>query len=52
MLGMEAPFLWSIPLGILGVALVYGAAQYGQYKGKEQMEDLKGFLESSVQHKE
>jgi len=49
MLGMEAPFLWSIPLGILGVALVYGAAQYGQYKGKEQMEDLKIFLESSVQ---
>ena len=25
-LGMKAPFLWSIPLGILGLVFVYGAA--------------------------
>ncbi|MCF8405208.1 MAG: hypothetical protein K9H58_14785 [Bacteroidales bacterium] len=48
LLGMDAPFLWSIPLGILGIALVYGAAQYGQYRGKEQMEQLKAFLEGNV----
>ena len=48
MLGMEAPFLWSIPLGILGILLVYGAAQYGQYKGREQMEKLQGFLDNAV----
>ncbi len=48
MLGMEAPFLWSIPLGILGIALVFGAAKYGQYKGRDQMEELQGFLEEAV----
>jgi hypothetical protein len=48
MLGMEAPFLWSIPLGILGIALVFGAAKYGQHKGREQMEELQGFLDSAV----
>ncbi len=48
MLGMEAPFLWSIPIGLLGVALVFGAARYGQYKGREQMEELQGFLEAAV----
>jgi len=49
MLGMDAPFLWSIPLGILGISLVYGAAKYGQYKGKRQMEILKDFLEQAVE---
>jgi hypothetical protein len=48
-LGMDAPFLWSIPLGILGVVLVYSAAQYGQYKGKNQMEVLRNFLEEAVE---
>lgn len=48
-LGMEAPFLWSIPGGILGGLLVYGAARYGQFKGKEQMLELREFLESAVQ---
>ena len=48
MLGMEAPFLWSIPLGILGIALVYGAAQYGQYKGKDQVAEFRKFLEEVV----
>ncbi|MBN2174835.1 MAG: hypothetical protein JW731_11935 [Bacteroidales bacterium] len=47
-LGMDAPFLWSIPLGILGLVFVYGAAQYGQYKGKYQMEILKQFLEETI----
>ena len=49
MLGMEAPFLWSIPLGILGIGLVFGAAKYGQYKGREQMVELMGFLEEAVE---
>ncbi len=48
MLGMEAPFLWSIPLGILGLALVYGGAKYGQYRGREQMEILQQFLDSAI----
>lgn len=48
MLGMEAPFLWSIPLGLLGIALVFGAARYGQYRGGEQMVELQDFLEAAV----
>lgn len=48
MLGMKAPFLWSIPLGIIGVALIYGAAQYGQRKGKTQMQQLQDFLNGAV----
>jgi len=47
-LGMEAPFLWSIPLGLLVVALVFGAARYGQFRGSEQMGELRGFLEEAV----
>ena len=49
-LGMKAPFLWSIPLGILGLVFVYGAAQYGQYRGKEQMIILKQFLDEAVKN--
>lgn len=48
MLGMEAPFLWSIPLGLLGIALVFGAARYGQHRGGEQMVELQEFLEAAV----
>jgi hypothetical protein len=47
-LAMKAPFLWSIPAGFIGTALVYGAAQWGQYKGKEQMEILQEFIESAI----
>ncbi|MEZ5199049.1 MAG: hypothetical protein R2764_22500 [Bacteroidales bacterium] len=47
-LGIKADFLWSIPLGILAIAGVYAAAKYGQYKGKEQMEVLRQFLEEAV----
>ena len=39
----------DLNLGILEIALVYGAAQYGQYKGKEQMEELRGFLGEMVE---
>jgi hypothetical protein len=48
-LDMEAPFLWSVPGGIVGALLIYGAARYGQYKGREQMEELQEFLETAVQ---
>ena len=50
-LGMEAPFLWSIPLGILAVSLVYLAAKYGQHRGRDQMRELIDFLEGSVEQK-
>jgi hypothetical protein len=47
-LEMEAPFLWSIPAGLIGTGLVYGAAQYGQFKGRGQMEVLKSFMDETV----
>jgi hypothetical protein len=47
-LGMAAPFLWSIPLGAVGVAIVFGAAQFGQRKGREQMQVLLNFMEDSI----
>ncbi len=47
-LGMDAPFLWSIPAGLIGAGMVYGAAQYGQYKGREQMENLKLFMDETL----
>ncbi len=49
MLGIKADFLWSIPFGLLAIAIVFAAAKYGQYKGKEQTELLKGFLEETVE---
>jgi len=48
MLGMDAPFLLSIPLGILGIIFVFGAAQYGQHRGKDQMVILKQFLDEAI----
>lgn len=49
-LGIKAPFLWSIPLGLIGVGLVFGAAKYGRYKGKNQMEVLRRFLDEAVKN--
>jgi len=47
-LGMEAPFLWSIPAGFIGLALVYGISQYGQHKSRAQMEKLKLFMDEAM----
>jgi hypothetical protein len=44
-LGIKADFMWSIPIGLLALALVYGAAFYGQHKGREQMLLLQRFLD-------
>ncbi len=47
-LGIKADFLWSIPVGIFALALVYGAAFYGQHKGREQMMMLQHFLDDVI----
>jgi len=47
-LGIKADFIWSIPIGFLALALVYGAAFYGQHKGREQMLMLQRFLEAAI----
>ncbi|GAB4320407.1 MAG: hypothetical protein Kow00127_12680 [Bacteroidales bacterium] len=47
-LGMKAPFLWSIPLGLAGVAIVYAAARFGQKRGRDEMNQLVDFTEKIV----
>ena len=47
-LGIRADFMWSIPIGFLALALVYGAAFYGQHKGREQMLLLQRFLDGII----
>jgi hypothetical protein len=47
-LGIRADFMWSIPIGLLALGLVYGAAFYGQHKGREQMLLLQRFLEAAI----
>lgn len=47
-LGIKAPFLWSIPFGIIGVALVFLAARFGQWKGRKQIQLLRDFLDDAL----
>lgn len=47
-LGIKADFIWSIPIGLLALTLVYGAAYFGQHKGKEQMLQLQNFLDATI----
>ncbi len=48
-LGMDAPFLWSIPFGLFAILVVYGAAKYGQHRGRDQMLILIEFLETALE---
>jgi len=47
-LGMDAPFLWSIPIGIFCLVILFSASQYGQYKSRKETEILTQFLEEAV----
>jgi len=47
-LGIKADFIWSIPIGLMALTLVYGAAYFGQHKGKEQMLQLQNFLDATI----
>jgi hypothetical protein len=47
-LGMDAPFLWTIPLGLFFLVMLFSASQYGQYKSRKEMEILKHFLEAAM----
>jgi hypothetical protein len=51
-LGIKADFLWSIPIGLSALALVYGAAYYGQLKGREQMLLLNDFINDALFQRE
>ena len=48
MLGMDAPWLWSIPACVAMWLIILAAAQYGQYKGKQQMTRLWQFVDDLV----
>jgi hypothetical protein len=45
-LGIKADFLWSIPIGLFALLMIYGAAYFGQHKGRDQMMILQEFLDS------
>jgi hypothetical protein len=47
-LGMDAPFLWSIPLGLFFLVMLFSASHYGQYKSRKETELLKHFLEDAM----
>jgi hypothetical protein len=47
-LGIKADFIWTIPIGLCSLALVYGAAYFGQYKGKDQMFILYNFIDEVI----
>ena len=47
-LGIKAEFIWSIPIGLVAIVLVYGAAYFGQHKGKVQMLLLQNFLDVTI----
>jgi hypothetical protein len=48
MLGMDAPWLWSIPACILLYLIILGSAKYGQYRGRKQMIRLWRFLDHAI----
>ena len=48
MLNIEAPWLWSIPASFLGALIVYGAAKFGQYKGRNQLILLNNFTHEAI----
>ncbi len=44
----ESPWLWVIPIGILGISSAFVAAKIGQRKGRDQMLHLISFLYHSL----
>ena len=48
MLGMDAPWLWSIPAALILWIGIYLAAFYGQYLGYDQTVLLQNFLRESL----
>ncbi len=52
MLGMDAPWLWSIPASVVLWLLVFFAAKYGQRKGNRQMARLRNFVDMILEEAE
>lgn len=48
MLGMDAPLLWSIPACVILWVLIVIAAQFGQFKGREQTVILWNFIDEAI----
>lgn len=47
-LNMEAPWLWSMPTAITAWLIIFGAAKYGQHKGKGQLILLNTFMYDAI----
>ena len=48
-LGRAALALWSVPAAALGIAVVYGIARTGRLLGRQQMNELKSFLDNVLE---
>lgn len=47
-LNMDAPWLWSMPASAAAWLVVFGAAKYGQYKGRNQLLLLNTYMYDAV----
>ncbi|MCF6341673.1 MAG: hypothetical protein L3J31_02560 [Bacteroidales bacterium] len=52
MLGMEAPWLWSVPVAALLWLMVFLAAKFGQKQANRQMARLRNFLDLALEEAE
>jgi len=52
MLGMSAPWLWSIPASAILWLGVFMAAKFGQRKGNKQMARLRNFIDTVLEEAE
>jgi len=52
MLGMSAPWLWSMPAAVFLWGVVFFAAKFGQRKANKQMGRLRNFLDVALEEAE
>ncbi len=49
-LGMNASWLWSIPVSFLLYVLIFSSAKYGQKLGRKQLLQLRDFLDVAIKN--
>lgn len=52
MLDIDSIWIWSLPVSILLYIIIYGAANYGQGLGADQLISLRSFLDEAIESAE
>lgn len=52
LLGIKAPWLWSMPASVFAWLLILGAAKYGQTKGNKQLRILYNYMIDSLKEED